>query len=220
MIIQDRAFPIHEKSIDALAGALAAFQAELPAIGKNETATVVTSKGRYSYSYASLGDISKIIEPLLGKHGLSFAALPTLADGDAGRFVLRYVLMHSSGQYLSGAYPLNGNTPQEIGSSITYARRYTLCAVTGVAPDEDDDGAAASTPHATAAVPYTPSAAEIRSVIATVGKGKGMKPDAIAADFQSWSQGGHIGTTEDTRLLGDYLDHIRSLPVSTEDGAA
>lgn len=193
-------------SIADLAAALAAFQAELPAITKHETATVVTSKGKYSYSYASLGDISKIVKPLLGRHGLSFAALPTIEDG---RLVLRYMLMHSSGQSLSGAYPLNGNTPQEIGSSITYASRYTLCSVTGVAPDDDDDGAAATTAARREPIEYAPTPTEIRSVIASVGKNKGMKPDEIAADFESWSQGTRIFSTEDTKLLGDYLDHLR-----------
>lgn len=199
--------PVHERSIADLATALAAFQAELPAIAKSETANVVSAKGRYSYTYASLGDISRVVEPLLGKQGLSYASMPTL-NGD-GRFVLRYMLLHASGESLGGEYPLNGNTPQEIGSSITYARRYTLCAVTGVAPDDDDDGAAASTPHATAAATYTPTPAEIRSVIATIGKNKGMDPTQISADFESWSQGTHIGTTEDVKLLGDYLEFLK-----------
>lgn len=198
--------------VDQLGAALAAFQAEVPAIGKHETATVVTSKGKYSYSYASLGDITMTVLPALGRQGLSFLSMPTLNGGD--RFVLHYMLLHSSGQYIDGMYPLAGNTPQEIGSAITYARRYTLCCVTGVAPDDDDDGAAAS--RRPSPVDYTPTASEIRSVIATVGKGKGMDPTQIAGDFESWSQGAHIGTTEDMKLLGDYLDHLRS---SKEDAS-
>lgn len=198
-----------------LATALAAFQAELPAIGKNETARVVTAKGSYSYSYASLGDISRVVLPLLGKHGLSWMTLPTI--NELNKFVLRYVLLHSSGQYETGEYPLSGGTPQEIGSAITYARRYTLCSVTGVAPDEDDDGAAATRAgQRTETVDYTPSATEVRSVIASVGKNKGMDPMQIAADFEAWSQGTRIMATDDVKLLGDYLDHLRS---PTEDGA-
>ena len=195
-----------ETGPSALAGALAAFQAELPAISKSETANVVTAKGKYSYTYASLGDISRVVLPMLGRHGLSWLTKPEF--NSAGRFVLTYKLLHASGEVETGEYPLTGNTPQEIGSSITYARRYTLCSVTGVAPDDDDDGAAASTPHATAAT-YTPTPAEIRSVIATIGKNKGMDPAQISADFESWSQGTHIGTTEDVKLLGDYLDHLK-----------
>lgn len=127
-----------------LAGALAAFQANLPRIGKDNRATVKSDKGQYSYTYADLAEIATTVLPALAVHGLSWSAMPTVDP--EGRMVLHYKLMHSSGEELHGSYPLPApNTPpQQMGSAITYARRYTLCAVTGVAPDEDDDGAAAT----------------------------------------------------------------------------
>jgi hypothetical protein len=124
-----------------LAAALAKVQAELPKVAKSETADT----GTYTYSYADLADVSAKILPLLGKHGLAFTARPTLNDD--GRFVLAYSLIHSSGEREDGQYPLplpEKATAQQVGSAVTYARRYSLCAVTGVAPDEDDDGAAAA----------------------------------------------------------------------------
>jgi hypothetical protein len=128
----------------SLAEALAAFQAKLPAVVKSETAKVKTKDGgSYSYSYAGLGQISSIVLPLLGSVGLSFSARPTL--NAEGKFVLAYRLLHSSGDESAGEYPLpQSASAQEHGSAITYARRYALCSVVGVAPDEDDDGAAAS----------------------------------------------------------------------------
>jgi len=51
--------------------------------------------------------------------------------------------------------------------------------------------------------------ASVRSAIAKVGKAKGMDPQAIADDFAEWSKGGHIGVTEDVRLLTDYLTHMQ-----------
>jgi hypothetical protein len=58
--------------------------------------------------------------------------------------VLAYKLLHESGEFEGGEYPLPPNgTPQQMGSAITYARRYTFCAVTGVVSEEDDDGKAA-----------------------------------------------------------------------------
>lgn len=121
-----------------LAAALAAFQAEAPTIAKANTADA----GNYKYKYADLADVSEKVLPLLGKHGLSFSAKPTLTDD--GRFVLRYRLLHVSGESDGGDYPLSGNNAQQLGSAITYARRYTLCAITGVAPGgDDDDGASA-----------------------------------------------------------------------------
>lgn len=116
-----------------LAKALAAFQAELPKVGKGSTNTHFGSK------YADLADVSLVVLPLLGKHGLSFSSKPTLDE--AGRFVLAYQLRHESGDADGGSYPLPATgTPQQIGSAITYARRYALQAMTGVAADEDDDG--------------------------------------------------------------------------------
>jgi ERF superfamily len=59
--------------------------------------------------------------------------------------VLAYRLYHApSGQAIGGDYPLSSSTPQTMGGAITYARRYCLLAVTGAAPDEDDDDAQAA----------------------------------------------------------------------------
>ena len=136
-----------------LYAALAAFQADLPSIAKGETATVPTkSGGSYSYSYADLTDVSAVILPALAKHGLAFTARPMILipevgehvvpEALSGRMVLSYALTHESGQSLRGVYPLPSNgTAQDLGGAITYARRYCLCAVTGVAPGGDDDDA-------------------------------------------------------------------------------
>ncbi|MGX1932072.1 ERF family protein [Microbacterium resistens] len=129
-----------------LASALAAFQAELPTIAKGNTAQVPTKNGgSYAYSYADLKDVSEVVLPLLGRHGLAWTAQPTLVGE---HFVLRYALMHeSSDEGIEGLYPLpdpSSTPPQSLGSAITYARRYTLCSVTGIAPGGDDDDAQAA----------------------------------------------------------------------------
>lgn len=127
----------------SLGAALAAFQRELPTVKKTKTAVVKTKTGgEYRYTYADLADVSTEVLPLLGKHGLSFSSRPTMVDG---RFVLSYVLLHESGDLVAGEYPLpQAGSPQEIGSAITYARRYALCSVVGVAAEEDDDGQVAA----------------------------------------------------------------------------
>lgn len=131
---------------DSLAAALAAFQLHLPRIGKDNTAQVKSEKGSYSYKYADLSDVNGTVLPALARHGLSFSAKPTLTED--GRFVLAYVLRHESGGVDEGSWPLpTSGTPQQIGSAVTYYRRYALCAVTGVAPDDDDDGQAAQREH-------------------------------------------------------------------------
>ncbi|TFD74706.1 ERF family protein [Cryobacterium fucosi] len=129
---------------ESLTAALAAFQAEVPSIVKGSTAKVPTkSGGEYTYSYADLAVITPLVLPLLGKHGLAWSAQPTLM-GD--QFVLHYSLAHESGEAIEGIYPLPdpSSLPQALGSAITYARRYALCAITGVSPGGDDDDAQAA----------------------------------------------------------------------------
>jgi hypothetical protein len=139
----------------SLAAALAAVQRRLPDVRKAETAHVRSDKGNYSYRYATLPDITKALLPLLGENGLAWVTRPTIV-GD--RFVLVYELLHTSGEKVSGEYPLpTGGSPQALGSAITYARRYCLCAVTGVAADDDDDGAAATEHHNARAAEYDPN---------------------------------------------------------------
>ena len=123
-----------------LAAALAAVQAALPRVKKDKTAKVEhKAGGSHSYKYADLADVSAQVMPELGKHGLAFTSMPMLRED--GRFVLRYRLIHESGEELTGDYPLpDSDKPQEIGGWITYARRYALGAVTGVATEEDTDG--------------------------------------------------------------------------------
>jgi ERF superfamily protein len=122
-----------------LAAALAKVQAELPEVGKNRTAEVKNKEGKYlySYTYADLADVSAAVLPVLGKHGLAFAAFPGHQDG---RFGLRYYLLHSSGQSIEGFFQLDDSGGIQLtGGRITYARRYCLCAVTGITADEDVD---------------------------------------------------------------------------------
>lgn len=123
---------------DTLTAALVALQADLPVVRKTRTATVRSDKGAYSYSYADLGDMADALYPRLTALGIAFVCAPDVVDG---RPVLRGTLRHVSGQDVTGTLPLEGGrTPQAMGSSITYARRYLLGALTGLVADEDDDG--------------------------------------------------------------------------------
>jgi hypothetical protein len=127
-----------------LAEALAALQARLPRVAKASPGQV----GNQKYLYADLADVSAALLPVMAGLGLSFIATPTMTL-DYDRFVLDYQLLHVSGEKIGGFYPLPGSgTPQQMGSAITYARRYTLCAVTGLAPGgDDDDGQGAEAEH-------------------------------------------------------------------------
>lgn len=120
-----------------IAVALAAFQAEMPTVGKDKI------NPHFKSRYADIASITEDVMPVLSKHGLAFTCLPRSADNG---YEIVGVLLHESGERLEGSLPLFGNDAQKIGSSITYARRYLLCAITGVVTgDEDDDGNMATT---------------------------------------------------------------------------
>ena len=120
-----------------LTAALHQLQQHLPHVGKDNTADT----GKYKYKYADLNTVQAAIFPLLADYGLTWTTAPTLTPQG---FALHYALRHASGEAIEGDYHLPAGTPQEIGSAITYARRYALCAVTGLAPGGDDDDAAIS----------------------------------------------------------------------------
>lgn len=123
-----------------LATALAAFQANMPSVHKGKTATVPTKNGgSYRYTYADLADVSKAALPLLSQHGLSFTTQPR-HNAETRAYELVGVLRHVSGESSEGSLPLFGNSAQELGSAMTYARRYLLGCMTGVVTDDDDDG--------------------------------------------------------------------------------
>lgn len=122
-----------------LAAALAKLQSALPTLNRDRTVTVEQKNGStYSYSYATLANLSDAVLPLLAANGLSFTALPGL--GSDGKMCLRYLLLHESGESLVGEFPLSAEGGiQVLGGRITYARRYCLAAVVGIAADEDDE---------------------------------------------------------------------------------
>jgi hypothetical protein len=127
----------------AFATALAIVQSAMPRVGKDRSASIRSDKGSYTYKYSDLASILDAVSPVAAAQGFSFMATPTLSAG--GAFVLRYCLLHKGGHREGGEYPLpdpSRSTPQQVGSHITYARRYVYCAMLGVAADEDDDGRA------------------------------------------------------------------------------
>lgn len=120
-----------------LATALAKAQAAMKPALKDSTNPHFKSK------YADLTSVWEACRDALTKNGLSVAQV-TEFDGE--QTWIRTILLHSSGEQLEGRYPLRPvqNTPQGMGSAISYARRYALAAMVGVVAD-DDDGQAAST---------------------------------------------------------------------------
>jgi hypothetical protein len=127
------------ETLGKLSDALAKAQAEMQNAPLNKVNPHFKSK------YADLAAIRDTVTAPLAKHGL--ALMQTTGIDENGQFALFTRLSHSSGEWMLGVYPLplDPGKPQQMGSAMTYARRYTLAAMVGIAADEDDDANAAQT---------------------------------------------------------------------------
>lgn len=196
-----------------LNAALAAVQARLPYVGKDETADT----GSYQYKYADLSAVSAAIMPLLGSNGLAFTAWPSV--NDQGKFVLRYELLHKSGECKAGEYPIGGGNAQQIGSAITYARRYTLCAVTGLAPGDDDDAAAAVGAREVERSEEQADSDRERHAALDAVRGAWFNqygewnPTAASDMFETWSHGAEVASAN-AKQLRAFAAYLHALPVA------
>ena len=112
-----------------LATALAKAAADFPDIKKDAK----VSMGAFDFKYATLGAIYKAVRPALSENGLSIVHL---VDGPT----LVTILQHSSGESISSAIPIGQPKEwKEYGSALTYARRYAVSGLLGVAADDDTD---------------------------------------------------------------------------------
>lgn len=123
------------EKFDALAKGLGEFQSTVSAVKKDG------ENPHFKSTYATLDSILAAIREPMKKAKLSFAQLPIGDD------LLVTILMHESGEFFQSTIRMHprDNSPQSLGSAITYMRRYALSAILGIATDEDDDGNGAST---------------------------------------------------------------------------
>jgi hypothetical protein len=114
-------------------------QALVSAIGELSNVAKTASNPYFKSKYATLDAIVDATRPVLAKHGLAVMQQPLFMEGTAG---VETIIIHKSGFETSSTLllPLKDQSPQGVGSAITYARRYALAAVLGLATEEDDDG--------------------------------------------------------------------------------
>lgn len=128
---------------------------EVPNFVTDETAQA----GNRTYKYLNLATILKTIKPVFEKHGLAFSQRVTFDNAGESRQVIGTVettIFDDKDLMVASSYPffVTGD-PQQVGSAITYARRYSLYAVLGIFPDKDDDGAYAKQRYETADRPIS-----------------------------------------------------------------
>lgn len=134
------------------ADALARFQAECPPIPKTSKAEIVSNKGgRFTYFYASLGEVVNTVRPLLHQHGLSYGWDETESEG---RLTVTCTLRHRNGHKETANFscPVESSNPgmapqHKTAAAYSFARRHSLIGVLGLATaDPDTDGQDPSIP--------------------------------------------------------------------------
>src|SRR6202453_1731774 len=210
-------------SIGTLATALAKAQGELINPEKSLTATIRQDGARgpeRTFRYAPLSSGLDIVRKILGQHEI--APLQTTAiDQGAGMINLTTVLAHSSGEWIASEWPVcpmhETDTPHRMGAALTYARRYALFTLVGIAGEDDLDAPDVAAPLSQRPEPAKPK---------TSGhKTNGSGPPAAAAPAITPRKGQETRTAKPAlaadlsaslrrQLLADIND------LASSDGAA
>jgi hypothetical protein len=139
------------EDISKISLALSKFQGAVTNVPKRKVAKV----GAYSYKYADLSDMWEMIRTHLSENEL--AVVQTFIEHGNGCY-LQTMIIHGSGQWIrsllkmsthvedtkAGTGSIRKAKTQEIGSEMTYLKRYALSSILGIAADEDEDGSLAN----------------------------------------------------------------------------
>jgi len=114
-------------------------EALVAAIGELSNVPKTASNPYFKSKYAPLDAIVEATRPVLLKHGLAITQSPLFMEGMAG---VETTIIHQGGHSTTTTLllPLKDQSPQGVGGAITYARRYALAAVCGIASEDDLDG--------------------------------------------------------------------------------
>lgn len=193
-------------------------------------------------TYADLASVWEACREPLTKNGLSIIQTTDIKED---KLILTTTLLHISGEFVSGHYPITpmkqvkgegwapSEDPQSLGSAITYARRYAMSAIVGIAP-EDDDGETAMgrKQEKPKAIPSEPAQSNLgpvpmtdkqRAKLWATMKGDKELTDTEARTFMAWVQARPesevIDITKDgkaTKVLSmksasNFIEHFESL---------
>jgi hypothetical protein len=132
-------------NIGTLAAALAKAQSEIANPEKSLTATIVSPfprEGSRTFRYAPLSSGLDLVRKCLGQHEIA-TVQTTAIDQDSGLIHLTTTLVHASGEWVSSDWPVcpvsETAAPHRLGAALTYARRYALFTLVGIAGEDDLD---------------------------------------------------------------------------------
>jgi ERF superfamily len=208
------------ESIAALAAALAKAQITLTNPEKSLTATVRSDRyddpGR-TFRYAPLSSGLDIVRKALGQHEIATVQTTTI-DQDIQTVSLTTVLAHSSGEWIASDWPVCALSemaaPRRMGAALTYARRYALFTLVGIAGEDDLDAPDLPGPRPTDASGDGRNGSDLAKA-----NGSGAALGSFSANRKPWSPPKRVLDPERSALLRDQL--IGGLEsVGTQDEAA
>src|SRR5712691_2410099 len=156
--------PRSSDSVAASATTMDKAQAEIVNTEKSLTATIRSGRageGERSFRYAPLASGLDIVRKTLGQHEIA-TVQTTAIDPAAGMVHLTTMLAHASGEWIASDWPVcsvaETANPQRMGAALTYARRYALFTLVGIAGEDDLDAPDLCTPAPTKTAGATGSA--------------------------------------------------------------
>jgi ERF superfamily len=178
-------------SVAALASALAKAQAELVNPEKSLTAIIRSGRpgeGERSFRYAPLSSGLDIVRKSLGQHEIA-TVQSTSIDKEAGVVNLTTMLAHASGEWIASDWPVcpiaETANPQRMGAALTYARRYALFTLVGIAGEDDLDAPDLCAPAAAMSSPGAGVQAPLRNSSGNGRMGKATASSSILPVQQS-----------------------------------
>ena len=206
------------ESVAALATALAKAQGELVNPEKSLTATVQVDRqgnSHRTFRYAPLSSGLDIVRKTLGRHEIA-TVQTTAIDPATATVTLTTIFAHGSGEWISSEWPVcpvsDTATPRRMGAALTYARRYALFTLVGIAGEDDVDApdlndAPATRQDARAAL------VEPKSISPRPNQDLGRRPQNAAASRQV------LQPEQSSKLAGELLTQLAGL-TNTEDATA
>jgi hypothetical protein len=195
------------ESVAAIATALAKAQTELSNPEKAMVGTVYNNRSdsTQSFRYASLSSGLDIVRKTLGGQQIAVAQTTNI-DGPGGAVNLTTVLMHTSGEWIASDWPVCSlseiSQPRRMGAALTYARRYALFTMVGIAGEDDLD-----------APPDVPSDPQRQAISAALAPNPGAAPASVhAKQLRTGSTTNQLGADESAAIRAQLINEIETLP--------
>jgi hypothetical protein len=199
-------------NIGTLAAALAKAQSEIANPEKSLTATIVSPfprEGSRTFRYAPLSSGLDLVRKCLGQHEIA-TVQTTAIDGDSGLIRLTTTLVHASGEWVSSDWPVcpisETAAPHRLGAALTYARRYALFTLVGIAGEDDLDA-----PDLSPAV--VPPASQNGPLRPNQGPGgylhQPSPSQAASQPLQNSDRRAHVGRAKPVILSPEASDKLR-----------